>query len=195
MQWPLTFLCFEFSGASSSPSLSRKGSLNLDRFNFSLSSADERYSISHGATGGSSKIPITSEVRSENQSLLGNIIVFFFMKTTLQIVSRGFTQSSDILQISYLLFCLLSYLLFCLLLGAVEPLDWLFSADSEPEPPSSPKWVNKSLTDDDSKQESAACKGTFFFLNNLFLYLAIDTVFHPSGIFQNGMEISSKFHV
>ena len=103
---------FEFSGASSSPSLSRKGSLNLDRFNFSLSSADERYSISHGATGGS-KIPNTSEVRSENQSLL----------------------------------------------GAVEPLDWLFSADSEPEPPSSPKWVNKSLTDDDSKQESAACKG------------------------------------
>ena len=89
---------FEFSGASSSPSLSRKGSLNLDRFNFSLSSADERYSISHGATGGS-KIPVTSEVRSENQSLL----------------------------------------------GAVEPLDWLFSADSEPEPPSSPKWVNKSL--------------------------------------------------
>ena len=121
----------------------------MDRFNFSLSSADERYSISHGATGGSSKIPITSEVRSENQSLL----------------------------------------------GAVEPLDWLFSADSEPEPPSSPKWVNKSLTDDDSKQESAACKGTFFFLNNLFLYLAIDTVFHPSGIIQNGMEISSKSHV
>ena len=27
---------------------------------------------------------------------------------------------------------------------------------------------------------------TFFFLNNLFLYLAIDTVFHPSGIIQNG---------
>ena len=36
---------------------------------------------------------------------------------------------------------------------------------------------------------------TFFFLNDLFLYLAIDTVFHPSGIFQNGMEISSKSHV
>ena len=35
-------------------------------------------------------------------------------------------------------------------------------------------------------------KKTFFFLNDLFLYLAIDTVFHPSGIFQNGMEISSK---
>ena len=30
------------------------------------------------------------------------------------------------------------------LLGAVEPLDWLFSADSEPEPPSSPKLVNVS---------------------------------------------------
>ena len=69
----MTFICFEFLGASSSPSLSRKGSLNLDRFNFSLSSADERYSISHGATGGSSKIPITSEVRSENQSLLGAV--------------------------------------------------------------------------------------------------------------------------
>ena len=27
---------------------------------------------------------------------------------------------------------------------------------------------------------------TFFFLNDLFLYLAIDTVFHPSGIIQNG---------
>ena len=36
---------------------------------------------------------------------------------------------------------------------------------------------------------------TFFFLNDLFLYLAIDTVFHPSGIFQNGMEISSKSHI
>ena len=35
---------------------------------------------------------------------------------------------------------------------------------------------------------------TFFFLNDLFLYLAIDTVFHPSGIIQNGMEISSKSH-
>ena len=31
------------------------------------------------------------------------------------------------------------------LLGAVEPLDWLFSADSEPEPPSSPKLVNVSF--------------------------------------------------
>ena len=50
------------------------------------------------------------------------------------------------------------------LLGAVEPLDWLFSADSEPEPPSSPKWVNKSLTEDieDTRQElgvAAANKG------------------------------------
>ena len=27
---------------------------------------------------------------------------------------------------------------------------------------------------------------SFFFLNDLFLYLAIDTVFHPSGIIQNG---------
>ena len=35
-------------------------------------------------------------------------------------------------------------------------------------------------------------KKTFFLLNDLFLYLAIDTVFHPSGIFQNGMEISLK---
>ena len=32
---------------------------------------------------------------------------------------------------------------------------------------------------------------TFFFLNDLFLFLAIDTVFHPSGIIQNGMKISS----
>ena len=32
------------------------------------------------------------------------------------------------------------------LLGAVEPLDWLFSADSEPEPPSSPKLVNVSFS-------------------------------------------------
>ena len=38
-------------------------------------------------------------------------------------------------------------------------------------------------------------KKTFFFLNDLFLYLAIDTVFRPSGIIQNGMEISSKFYV
>ena len=37
-------------------------------------------------------------------------------------------------------------------------------------------------------------QATFFFLNDLFLYLAIDTVFHPSGIIQNGMEISSKSH-
>ena len=27
---------------------------------------------------------------------------------------------------------------------------------------------------------------TYFFLNDLFLYIAIDTVFHPSGIIQNG---------
>ena len=33
------------------------------------------------------------------------------------------------------------------------------------------------------------------FLNDLFLYLVIDTVFHPSGIIQNGMEIFSKSHV
>ena len=33
------------------------------------------------------------------------------------------------------------------------------------------------------------------FLNDLFLNLAIDTVFHLSGIIQNGMEISSKSHV
>ena len=96
-----------------------KGSLNLDRFNFSISSADEKYGArGHGAGSASSKIPMTSEVRSENQSLL----------------------------------------------GAVEPLDWLFSADSEPEPPSSPKWVNKSLTEDieDTRQElgvAAANKG------------------------------------
>jgi hypothetical protein len=38
-------------------------------------------------------------------------------------------------------------------------------------------------------------ESTFFFLNDLFLYLAIDTVFHPSEIIQNGMEISSKSHV
>ena len=33
---------------------------------------------------------------------------------------------------------------------------------------------------------------TFFCLNDLILYLAIDTVFHPYGIIQNGMEISSN---
>ena len=38
---------------------------------------------------------------------------------------------------------------------------------------------------------------TFFFLNDfLFLYLAIDTVFHPSGIIQNGRrKLLSKSHV
>jgi hypothetical protein len=35
----------------------------------------------------------------------------------------------------------------------------------------------------------------YIFLFELFPYLAIDTVFHPSGIIQNGMEISSKTHV
>ena len=34
----------------------------------------------------------------------------------------------------------------------------------------------------------------FFFLNDFFLYLPIDIVFHPSEIFQNGMKISSKSH-
>ena len=38
-------------------------------------------------------------------------------------------------------------------------------------------------------------EGTFFFLNDLFLYLAIGTVFNLSGIIQNGIEISSKSHV
>ena len=65
------YFFFIISGASSSPSLSRKGSLNLDRFNFSLSSTDEKYTTSQGANAGSSKVPMTSEVRSENQSLLG----------------------------------------------------------------------------------------------------------------------------
>ena len=41
----------------------------------------------------------------------------------------------------------------------------------------------------------AGTMDTFFFLNDLFLYLAIDTVFHTSGIIQHGMEISSKSHV
>ena len=36
--------------------------------------------------------------------------------------------------------------------------------------------------------ETATCINTFFFLNDLFLYSAIDTVFHTSGIIQNGME-------
>ena len=35
---------------------------------------------------------------------------------------------------------------------------------------------------------------TFFFLNDLFLYLASDTVFHPSGIIQNGRENFFKSH-
>ena len=37
---------------------------------------------------------------------------------------------------------------------------------------------------------------TYFFLNDLFLYIAIDTVFHPSGIIQNGRrKLLSKSHV
>ena len=43
--------------------------------------------------------------------------------------------------------------------------------------------------------DSEVSQNTFFFLNNLFLYLAIDTVFHPSGIIQNGIKISSKTHI
>jgi hypothetical protein len=40
---------------------------------------------------------------------------------------------------------------------------------------------------------------TYFFLNDLFLYIAIDTVFHPSGIIQNDRrkllsELLSKPH-
>ena len=31
-------------------------------------------------------------------------------------------------------------------------------------------------------------KGYIFLLNDLFLYLPIDTVFHPSGIIQNDRE-------
>jgi hypothetical protein len=34
---------------------------------------------------------------------------------------------------------------------------------------------------------------TFFFLNDLFLYLAIDTVFHPSGIIQNRISRFAGF--
>ena len=38
-------------------------------------------------------------------------------------------------------------------------------------------------------------KAAYIFLfEHFFLYLAIDTVFRPSGIIQNGMEISSKSH-
>ena len=47
----------------------------------------------------------------------------------------------------------------------------------------------------DNKSLLTCAEYTFFCLNDLFLYLAIDTVFHPSGIIQNGMEISSKSHV
>ena len=36
---------------------------------------------------------------------------------------------------------------------------------------------------------------TFFFLNDLFLYLAIDTVFHPSGIIQNGRRKLLQNHM
>ena len=36
---------------------------------------------------------------------------------------------------------------------------------------------------------------TYFFLNDLFIYIAIDTVFHPSGIIQNGRrKLLSKSH-
>ena len=37
--------------------------------------------------------------------------------------------------------------------------------------------------------------GTFFFLNDLFLYLAIDTVFHPSGISLHVISIFVHFAV
>ena len=43
--------------------------------------------------------------------------------------------------------------------------------------------------------DSEVSQNTFFFLNDLFLYLAIDNVFYPSGIIQNGIEISSKSHI
>ena len=36
-------------------------------------------------------------------------------------------------------------------------------------------------------------EGTFFFLNDLFLHLAIDTAFHPSGIIQNGFFQNHMF--
>ena len=42
----------------------------------------------------------------------------------------------------------------------------------------------------------SSSKTTFFFLNDLFLYLAIGTVFHPSGNIQNGRgKLLSKSHV
>ena len=34
---------------------------------------------------------------------------------------------------------------------------------------------------------------TFFFLNDLFLYLAIDTMFHPSGIFKMAWKFLQNF--
>ena len=40
------------------------------------------------------------------------------------------------------------------------------------------------------QQTTTTNQGTFFFLNDLFLYLAIDTVFYPSGIF----KMAWKFH-
>ena len=63
-----------------------------------------------------------------------NIIVFIFKKTTLQIFSRDFTRSSDILLSSYLLFCLLSRFLdlpsakcgWLLTCCAVLPQYWIF---------------------------------------------------------------------
>ena len=36
---------------------------------------------------------------------------------------------------------------------------------------------------------------TLFFLNDLFIYLAIDTVFHPSGIIQNGRRKLLQNHM
>ena len=33
----------------------------------------------------------------------------------------------------------------------------------------------------------------FFFLNDLFLYLAIETVFHPSGIFKMAWKFLQNF--
>ena len=41
--------------------------------------------------------------------------------------------------------------------------------------------------------DSEVSQNTFFFLNDLFLYLAIDTVFHPSGIFKMAWKFLQNY--
>ena len=75
------------------------------------------FSCFDGAMTPLDKVNATRYPLAQKLYLLLLINTFFssFKETTLEIVSRDFMQSSDILLSSYLLVCLLSYLLFCFL--------------------------------------------------------------------------------